>query len=123
MSMLTLFMLLLERTALMLLFAYILMNFTFLKATLSQRDQKRSIVILTLVFLIFGIFSNLSGVVVQIPHLTLSSFSLKLPDDAVIANSRVLSISVAGLIEVLGSAELSESQQESFASYKVGSAP
>ncbi len=98
MSMLTLFMLLLERTALMLLFAYILMNFTFLKATLSQRDQKRSIVILTLVFLIFGIFSNLSGVVVQIPHLTLSSFSLKLPDDAVIANSRVLSISVAGLI-------------------------
>lgn len=41
MSMLTLFMLLLERTALMLLFAYILMNFTFLKAPLSQRDQKR----------------------------------------------------------------------------------
>lgn len=96
--MFSLFALLLERTALMLLFAYILMNFTFLKATLSQRQNKRSIIILCLVFLVFGIFSNLSGVVVQIPHLTITNFSLQLPEDAVIANSRVLSISVAGLI-------------------------
>lgn len=96
--MLTLFSLLLERTSLLLLFAYVLMNFTVLKSTLSHRHTRRSIIILSLVFLVFGIFSNLSGVVVQIPSLTLTNYSFQLPNDSVIANSRVLSISVAGLI-------------------------
>lgn len=88
-----------ERAALIILLAYILMNNRYLKQMLLTRTQLRSIIGLIVLFAVFAILSNLFGVTVSFEQLSFnaSSFS-SLNDEVVIANTRVLSIGISGLV-------------------------
>lgn len=96
--MLGLFILLLERVGLIIIVAYILMNIPHFKRVMSRREQWDASIQLLLIFGIFAIISNFTGVEINGKTIISSDFFMHLADDASIANTRVLTISVAGLV-------------------------
>lgn len=96
--MIALMIILLERAAIILLLAYILMNSKTFKKMILHRNNFMSALGLFSLFLLFSIFSNLSGVLIETGQLIFVPLLGSLGDDAVIANTRVLSIGVSGLI-------------------------
>ncbi|MGO4928213.1 LytS/YhcK type 5TM receptor domain-containing protein [Fundicoccus sp. Sow4_F4] len=95
-----------ERAALIILLAYILMSNRHLKQLLMTRTQLKSIISLIILFAIFAILSNLFGVMISIEQFSFSSALSSLSDEVVIANTRVLSIGISGLVggPIVGSA-------------------
>lgn len=87
-----------ERAALIILLAYILMNNRHLKQMFLTRTELRPLFGLIVLFALFAILSNLFGVTVSFEQLSFSSAFSSLSDELVIANTRVLSIGISGLI-------------------------
>lgn len=96
--MFSLFILLLERVGLIIIVAYLLMNVTYFKKMMSERSKLSSQIQLLIVFGLFAAVSNFTGVEIRNNEILSSQIFSKISDDAVIANTRVLTISVAGLI-------------------------
>lgn len=63
--MLNLFILLLERVGLIILLAYILMNINHFKTMMSERDKWRSKFQLIIIFGIFSMISNFTGIEIE----------------------------------------------------------
>lgn len=87
-----------ERAALIILLAYILMSNRHLKQMLLTRTKLPSIIGLIILFGLFAILSNLFGVTVSFEQLSFNSAFSSLSDELVIANTRVLSIGISGLV-------------------------
>lgn len=96
--MFSLFILLLERVGLIIIVAYLLMNVPYFKKMMSERLNLSSQIQLLIVFGLFAAASNFTGVEIRNNEILSSQIFSKISDDAVIANTRVLTISVAGLI-------------------------
>lgn len=95
--MLSLIIPLLERVGLVILLAYLLLNVDFFKKILTHRNDTRSKLPLILIFSLFAILSNFTGIEINGPQLT-TGLLLSVSQKASIANTRVLTIGVAGLI-------------------------
>lgn len=96
--MFSLFILLLERVGLIIIVAYLLMNVPYFKKMMSERSNLSSQIQLLIVFGLFAAVSNFTGVEIRNNEILSSQIFSKISDEAVIANTRVLTISVAGLI-------------------------
>lgn len=96
--MFSLFILLLERVGLIIIVAYILMNVPYFKKMMSERTRLSTQIQLLIVFGLFAAVSNFTGVEIRNNEILSSQIFSTISDDAVIANTRVLTISVAGLI-------------------------
>ncbi|WP_105993135.1 LytS/YhcK type 5TM receptor domain-containing protein [Staphylococcus simulans] len=96
--MLNLFMLLLERVGLIIVLAYILMNFNYFKQLMHQRETWRAKWQLTLMFVIFALLSNVTGVVIRDSQILSGQLYTHLAPDTSLANTRVLTIGVSGLV-------------------------
>ena len=87
-----------ERAAIVILLAYILMNNDYLKHMLLNRRQTKSVIGLSLIFSAFAILSNITGVLISFDQLSFYPLFGQLTDEVVIANTRVLSIGVSGIV-------------------------
>ncbi|UBH08705.1 sensor histidine kinase [Macrococcus armenti] len=96
--MFSLFILLLERVGLIIIVAYILMNVPYFKKMMSERTRLSTQIQLLIGFGLFAAVSNFTGVEIRNNEIISSQIFSTISDDAVIANTRVLTISVAGLI-------------------------
>ncbi|WP_414054471.1 LytS/YhcK type 5TM receptor domain-containing protein [Macrococcus equi] len=96
--MLELFIFLLERVGLIIIVAYILMNIPHFKKVMSERDRISSQIQLFIVFGLFAVISNFTGVEIRDNQIVSSQIFSTISSDAAIANTRVLTISVAGLV-------------------------
>ncbi|EKU48130.1 sensor histidine kinase [Staphylococcus massiliensis] len=90
--------LLLERVGLIIILAYLLMNLNYFKKTMNYRETWHSKWQLCLVFSLFALMSNFTGIVIQDGNILSGSIYFKLNDDVSLANTRVLTIGVAGLV-------------------------
>ncbi|WP_407881194.1 LytS/YhcK type 5TM receptor domain-containing protein [Furfurilactobacillus entadae] len=97
--MLTLFLLMMQRVGLIILLAFLLVNVSYFRRLLKERNSWTSKGILILIFAAFAIISNLTGVEIT-PHNTLVSTTwlTGLPATDSIANTRTLAITVSGLV-------------------------
>ncbi len=90
--------LLLERVGLIIILAYILMNSSYFKNTMQQRQMWPSKWQLCLIFSLFALMSNFTGIVIRNGDILSGSIYFHLDDDVSLANTRVLTIGVAGLV-------------------------
>lgn len=96
--MFNLFILLLERVGLIIIIAYILMNINHFKTMMGEREILRSQWQLTILFSLFAIISNFTGIEIENGKIVSSNIYYHLNNDASMANTRVLTIGMAGLI-------------------------
>lgn len=96
--MLNLFVLLLERVGLIILVAYILMNTTYFKNMMGEREKWYVKWRLIIVFSSFALLSNFTGVAIHNGEIVSSMIYLHLGPEVSLANTRVLTIGVSGLI-------------------------
>lgn len=96
--MLSLTMLLLERVGLIIILAYVLMNIPYFKNLMNRRRTWKARWQLCIIFSLFALMSNLTGIVIDHQHSLSGSVYLRLDDDVSLANTRVLTIGVAGLV-------------------------
>lgn len=96
--MLNLFILMLERVGLIILVAYILMNVQHFKTILTKRQLFSTKVQLIIVFSIFAIISNFTGVAISRDQVVSDQLLITLSADASLANTRALTIGVSGFI-------------------------
>lgn len=96
--MLNLFILMLERVGLIILAAYILMNVQHFKTILTKRQLLSTKVQLIIVFSIFAIISNFTGVAISRDQVVSDQLLITLSADASLANTRALTIGVSGFI-------------------------
>ncbi|NQD99312.1 LytS/YhcK type 5TM receptor domain-containing protein, partial [Staphylococcus xylosus] len=96
--MLNLFILLLERVGLIILIAYILMNINHFKSMMNDREKRRSQWQLIIIFGCFSMLSNFTGVQIRGDEIINGTVYNHLSPDASLANTRVLTIGVSGLI-------------------------
>ncbi|RIN61086.1 sensor histidine kinase [Staphylococcus simulans] len=96
--MLNLFMLLLERVGLIILLAYLLMNFNYFKNLMHHRETWRAKWQLAIMFVIFALLSNVTGVVIRDSQILSGQLYTHLAPDTSLANTRVLTIGVSGLV-------------------------
>lgn len=96
--MLNLFILLLERVGLIILIAYILMNINHFKTMMNERDKRYAQWQLIIIFGCFSMLSNFTGIQIQGDQVINGSVYNHLNPDASLANTRVLTIGVSGLI-------------------------
>ena len=96
--MLNLFVLLLERVGLIILVAYILMNTSYFKNMIGEREQWYVKWRLIIVFSSFALLSNFTGVAINNGEVVSSMIYLHLGPEVSLANTRVLTIGVAGMI-------------------------
>ncbi|EJA1909906.1 sensor histidine kinase [Staphylococcus pseudintermedius] len=90
--------LLLERVGLIIILAYILMNSKYFKHTMQQRQAWVSKWQLCIVFSLFALLSNFTGIVIKNGDILAGSIYFQLDDNVSLANTRVLTIGVAGLV-------------------------
>lgn len=96
--MLTLMFLMLQRCGLIILLAYLLMNVQRFRAMLSNRSSKRVKIFLIMIFGLFAIISNFSGVEVSQNQIIADQLFSRLQPGSSLANTRVLTIGVSGMI-------------------------
>ncbi|MBO1199418.1 sensor histidine kinase [Staphylococcus simiae] len=96
--MLSLTVLLLERVGLIIILAYVLMNIPYFKNLMNRRRTWRARLQLCIVFSLFALMSNLTGIVINPDHSVSGSIYFHLNNDVSLANTRVLTIGVAGLV-------------------------
>jgi len=96
--MLSLFIPLLERVGLIILVANLLMGSRFYKDIFYRRNELNAMLVLTLTFGIFALISNLTGVVVNQENIINTGLLFAIQPGQVIANTRSLSIGIAGIV-------------------------
>ena len=96
--MFSLFILLLERGGLIIILAYVLLNIPYFKNVLANRARMSSKVKLILIFSVFAFISNYTGVEINRDEMIVNQFVTQLSSDSALANTRVLTIGVSGLI-------------------------
>lgn len=96
--MINLFIPLLERVGLIIILAYILLNINYFKVLLKNRNKLSTKVKFIVIFSIFAIISNFTGVEVNGKSTFFKGFLLTVGEQSSIANTRVLTIGVSGLI-------------------------
>ena len=99
--MFNLFILLLERVGLIIIIAYILMNINHFKTIMSAREKLRAQIELTILFSLFAIISNFTGIEIEHGKIISSNIYYHLNNETSLANTRVLTIGMSGLIGVL----------------------
>ena len=95
--MFNLFILLLERVGLIII-AYILMNINHFKTIMSAREKLRAQIELTILFSLFAIISNFTGIEIEHGKIISSNIYYHLNNETSLANTRVLTIGMSGLI-------------------------
>ncbi|WP_137596685.1 sensor histidine kinase [Paucilactobacillus kaifaensis] len=97
--MLNLSLLMLERVGIVIILAFLLVNVRLFRRLLFQRDSLNAKVQLILIFSVFAIVSNLTGIEIDPHNNLISSVILTgIPQNYSIANTRILAITVAGII-------------------------
>jgi len=96
--MFNLFILILERVGLIIILAYLLMNVHYFRDRLGERQRLSTKLQLIVVFGIFAVISNYTGVEISQDRIVSDQVLMKLSEGASLANTRVLTIGVAGLI-------------------------
>ena len=96
--MFNLFILLLERVGLIIIIAYILMNINHFKTIMSAREKLRAQIELTILFSLFAIISNFTGIEIEHGKIISSNIYYHLNNETSLANTRVLTIGMSGLI-------------------------
>lgn len=96
--MLNLVILMIERVGLIIIVAYMLMNIRYFKTMLTKRYRLSTKLQLILVFGIFAIISNFTGVEISKEQVVSDQLFTTLAANASLANTRVLTIGVSGLI-------------------------
>lgn len=96
--MLNLAILMLERGGLIIILAYLLMNISYFREQMKQRQRWQTQVMLMIVFSIFAVISNYRGIEIMNNVPVFSNPSLTLSSKSALANTRVLTISIAGLV-------------------------
>ncbi|MGB7366719.1 LytS/YhcK type 5TM receptor domain-containing protein [Carnobacterium jeotgali] len=96
--MFNLFILMLERGGLIIILAYILMNIPYFKNLLGNRRRASTMVQLIVVFGIFAIISNFTGIEIDGNQIMIDQPFTDLATHSSLANTRVLTIGVSGLI-------------------------
>ena len=99
--MFNLFILLLERVGLIIIIAYILMNINHFKTIMSAREKLRAQIELTILFSLFAIISNFTGIEIEHGKIISSNIYYHLNNETSLANTRVLTIGMSGLMVVL----------------------
>ncbi len=98
MRMFELFILMMERVGLIILLAFLLVNVSYFKKILLSRETIHSKIRLVLIFGVFAIISNFTGIEITANQIIPSNVLTYLSSDASIANTRTLVIGVSGLI-------------------------
>ncbi|MGX7195796.1 LytS/YhcK type 5TM receptor domain-containing protein [Enterococcus olivae] len=96
--MLELFILMMERVGLIILLAFLLLNVPYFKKILLTRERSASKVRLALIFGVFAIISNFTGIEITQNEIVPSNILTYLSSNASIANTRTLVIGVSGLV-------------------------
>ncbi len=96
--MINLIFLMIERVGLIIIVAYILMNSQHFKNILTKRQSLKTQLQLILIFGLFGIISNFTGVEISNNHIVSDQILTSLSENASLANTRVLTIGVSGLV-------------------------
>jgi len=96
--MVTLFILMLERAGLIIILAYMLMNIQYFKNMLGDRQRLSTKMQLIVIFGLFAIISNFTGVEIRQGEIVFDQLFTKLSLNSSLANTRVLTIGVSGLI-------------------------
>lgn len=94
----TLFILMLERVGLIIVLAYLLLSIPYFKTVLMKRDKWRSKLQLIIIFSIFAFISNFTGVEISEDQQIVNQLFTSLDATSSLANTRVLTIGVSGLI-------------------------
>ncbi|WP_025729296.1 LytS/YhcK type 5TM receptor domain-containing protein [Atopobacter phocae] len=90
--------LLIERVGLIILLAYLLVRISVFRQAILAPQKKKSIIILLFVFISFVLLSNATGVEITETRSILTLSRFKLGPQSVLANTRVLTIGMAGAI-------------------------
>ncbi|UNM89767.1 sensor histidine kinase [Vagococcus sp. CY52-2] len=96
--MIELFILMMERVGLMILLAFLLVNVPYFKKILLSRDKYQSKLQLAIIFSLFAIISNFTGIEIKDNQIVPSSILTNLHDNVSIANTRTLAIGVSGIV-------------------------
>ena len=97
--MLTLFLLLMQRVGLIIILAFLLVNVSYFRQLVKADDTWTAKGMLILIFAVFAIISNLTGVEITSHNTLVSTTWLTgLPATDSIANTRTLAITVSGLV-------------------------
>jgi two-component system sensor histidine kinase LytS len=93
-----LFILLLERVGFIILVAYLLLNISAFKYLLTNRNRWKTRGLLILVFGVFAILSNSTGIEIYQGEVIFGELFSRLSEGSSLANTRVLTIGISGLI-------------------------
>ncbi|WP_192988223.1 sensor histidine kinase [Carnobacterium mobile] len=96
--MLNLFILMIERVGLIIIVAYMLMNIQYFKNMLTERKRLATKLQLIVVFSLFATISNFTGVEIGRDQIISDQLFTTLAANSSLANTRVLTIGVSGLI-------------------------
>lgn len=96
--MLNLTVLMLERSGLIIILAFVLMTIPYLKELINNRKSPRTIGWLIIIFSLFAIVSNFTGIEINDNLLILDKPMQTLSENSSLANTRVLTIGVSGLV-------------------------
>lgn len=97
--MLNLSFLMLERVGLIIILSFLLVNIRPLRNLLFEHKTRLDKIKLILIFSVFAIFSNLTGIEMdQQNHIISSGLIFSIPDNYSIANTRLLAVTVSGII-------------------------
>ena len=96
--MVELFILMMERVGLIILLAFLLVNVPYFKRVLLSREKMSSKVQLILIFGLFAIISNFTGIEIAKNQIVPNNLLTYLSSNASIANTRTLVIGVSGLV-------------------------
>lgn len=96
--MIELFILMMERVGLIILLAFLLVNVPYFKRVLLSREKMSSKVQLILIFGLFAIISNFTGIEIAKNQIVPNNLLTYLSSNASIANTRTLVIGVSGLV-------------------------
>ncbi|MBM6613786.1 sensor histidine kinase [Desemzia sp. RIT804] len=96
--MFSLFILMLERGGLIIILAYLLINIPYFKNVLTNRHKWDAKIKLIVIFSLFALISNYTGVEINQDEMIVNQFVTQLSSNSALANTRVLTIGVSGLI-------------------------
>lgn len=96
--MFSLFILMLERGGLIIILAYLLINVPSFKVLLNQRNKFSTQIKFVFIFGVFAFISNYTGVEINQDQVIVNQFVTTLSTHSALANTRVLTIGVSGLI-------------------------
>lgn len=96
--MLNLMILMLERSGLIIILAFVLMTIPYFKELMNNRKEPRTVFLLVILFSFFAVISNFTGIEIKDHLLILDKPMRTLSENSSLANTRVLTIGVSGLV-------------------------